>query len=75
MYIAFFFHQDAFVSSLKEMTPPAMGRIALLGVDTIELAHAFGEITFDGFYHQVIVVVHLAVGVTHPVEPSAHLAE
>jgi hypothetical protein len=52
-----------------------MGAIDVLRVNTIELAHALGEIAFDGLDHDVVVVGHQAVGVTGPVESLTYSAK
>lgn len=52
-----------------------MGAVAPLGVDTVELSHADTQIAFDSRHHDAEVLVHEAVGVTHPVETLADLAK
>jgi len=49
--------------------------IEALGVNTIQVAHAFREIGFGRFDDQMIVIAHLAIGVAYPVESLANLAE
>lgn len=47
----------------------------LVVIDAVQLPHALGEITFQGFYQQVIMIGHQALGVTAPVETFAYLIQ
>ena len=46
--------------------------VEALGIDTVQLAHAAGEIGLRGFIQQMHMVVHQAVGVTAPPEAAPH---
>jgi hypothetical protein len=41
--------------------------IELLGIDAVELPHAFGEVAIGGFQDEVIMVVHETKGMAEPV--------
>jgi len=47
----------------------------MLGVHTVELAHALGEVTFRCLDDEMIVIGHLAIGVAAPVEAGADVFE
>jgi hypothetical protein len=55
------------------MPHPSMPAIKTLGVDSVQLPHTPGEITFWGFDQQMIVVVHQTIGMNGPVEVSNNL--
>ncbi len=57
------------------MSDSVMPAIEGLGGNPVELAHPFGEIAIGGFDHQMIVVIHQAVGVTEPVKSLGDLGE
>ena len=57
------------------MADAGMGAVEALGIDTIKLAHAFGEVGIGRFDEQVIMMGHLAIGVAHPVEALADLGK
>jgi len=44
------------------------------GVDTAQLAHAFGQVGLRCLDDDVVMVRHLAVGVAPPVEPLTDIA-
>lgn len=54
---------------LKNVADATMGTVESLGVNPIELSHALGEIAFDRFDHNVIVIGHLAPSMTYPIKP------
>jgi len=49
--------------------------VEALGVDTVHLAHALGQIARLRLDHQTIVVGHQTAGITHPLHPLADLPE
>ena len=71
--VAVSINQDRFIAALKKMTTLLVTPIAFLCVRPIKLAHPAGQVTLNGFNHQVIVVVHQAPGVTAPVESQTDL--
>ena len=60
-----------FEAPLKHMADAGMGAVEALGIDTVQLAHAFGEVGIGRFDEQVIMIGHLAISVTDPVEAPA----
>ena len=73
--VAVFLDDDTFVTALKYVPYAFMAAVDRLRVHAVKLAHAQGEIAFDCFNHDVVVIRHLAPGVAHPIEASANLAE
>jgi hypothetical protein len=49
--------------------------IKALRIDPINMAHALGQIARQGLDHQMIVVRHQTVGVTHPLYPTTDLSQ
>jgi hypothetical protein len=71
--IDLFLHQDGLVATLKDVTDPVMNLVEALGVDAIELAHAFDEVAIGSFDDQMVMVSHLTISVDGPVEALADL--
>jgi hypothetical protein len=57
------------------MADPAVPAVEGLGVDTVELPHALGEVALHRFHHDMVMVAHLAPGVADPVAAPADCAE
>jgi len=57
------------------MADAMVAAVEALGVYAVQLAHSLGKIGIRRFYHQMIVITHLAVGVTNPVEALTDLRE
>jgi len=72
---SFLFDQDRFVASLKDMAHPALPSIVLLGIDTVQLAHAAGEIAVRRFNQKVLMIAHQAISMTQPVMLLADFAK
>jgi len=64
--------QYRLVSALKQMTAAPVASIRCLGIDAVELPHAPGQISIRCFYQEMIMVRHLAIGVTDPVPVFNH---
>ena len=73
--VAVLFDQNGFEASLKYVADALMAAVESLGIHAVQLAHAFREVGIRGFDNQMIVVGHLAIGVTNPVEPFADFPE
>lgn len=56
------------------MTDTLLGPVDVLGVYAIELTHAPGEISFLCLGDDMVVIGHLTVGVTPPIEAFTHAA-
>jgi len=52
-----------------------MSAVEALGVNAIQVAHAFREVGFRRFDNEMIVIAHQTVGVAYPVESLANLTE
>ena len=52
-----------------------MNAIELLGVNPIELTHAFREIPFNRFHNNMIVVGHLAPSMAYPIESFTYITK
>ena len=61
-------HNDPLVPALEHMPHAPMPPVEALGIDPVQLAHAFGQVAVRRLDQQVIVVVHQAVRVHGPVE-------
>jgi hypothetical protein len=57
------------------MPCPVVATIKILRVNPIDVSHALGKVAINRFHHQVVVVLHKAIGVAEPVEPFEHLLE
>jgi len=49
-------YQNCLEPSLKEVAYPVMALIEPLGIDTVQLLHAYGEISIGGINEQVIML-------------------
>jgi hypothetical protein len=58
--------QYGFKTSLKKVPDQTVPPVVALGVNTIEMAHPFGQIAFGSFDHQVIIIIHQAIGMAKP---------
>jgi hypothetical protein len=65
--VAVFLDEDGFIPTLEQMTGPAMPFIEELGIDTVQLPHADGQIAVRRFNEEMIVVGHKAVSVANPI--------
>jgi hypothetical protein len=63
------------VAPLEPMPDSLVAPVGVLGKDSVELAHALGEIAVGCLYHQVVVVAHQTPCVAHPVEVAHHRPE
>ena len=57
------------------MAYSAVPSIVLLGIDTVQLAHAAGEIAVRRFNQKVLMIAHQAVSMTQPVVLLADFAK
>ena len=60
------FHQNRFEPALKQVPNPLVTAVKTLSVDSVELAHADGEIGLRCFNQQMIMIRHQTVGVADP---------
>jgi hypothetical protein len=65
--MAVFLDQDGLKPALEEVAAPTVPFIEELGVYSIQLAHAYGQIGIRGFDEKMIMIGHEAVSVTNPV--------
>ena len=65
--MAVFLDQDGLVPALEEVAGPAVPFIEELGVHSVQLAHADGQVAVRGFDEKMIMIGHEAVSVTDPV--------
>src|SRR4030095_4226652 len=63
------------LASLKDIAHASVTPVEALGVDTVHLTHALGQIARLRLDHQTIVVGNQTVGITHPLHPLADLPE
>src|SRR5574341_899526 len=73
--MALFLYQYGLVAALKQVSHGSVAPVVELGIDTVELAHSFREVSLRGLNDQVIVVVHQTVGVAKPVEAVNDFAQ
>ena len=52
-----------------------VGTVDLLRVNTIVLTHALSYVTFRRLHHYMVMIGHLTIRVTAPVEAFAHLTK
>jgi hypothetical protein len=52
-----------------------MYTVEALRINTVELPHPLCQIGFRRFDQEVVVIAHLAPGVTHPIETLANLGK
>ena len=57
------------------MADAFVDKVESLGIDTIELTHALGEIPFGRLDHRMTVIGRLTIGVTHPIEAFADFGQ
>ncbi len=65
--MAVFLDKDPFESALKKVAVSFMPLVKKLGVDSVKLSHAEGEVTVGCFDQKVVVIGHKTVGVAQPV--------
>src|SRR5688500_1273515 len=70
--VAVLLNKNCFKAPLEEMANAAMSLVVGLGIYAIELPHSFRQISIGCFNHQVIVVVHQAIGMANPVKTLDH---
>ena len=66
--VRFALDQDRLVAALEDVPDPPVPTVETLGEDAVQLPHAAGQVRRRRFDEQVVVVVHLAPGVTEPSE-------
>jgi hypothetical protein len=49
-----------------------MGTVKLWCINPIELPHSLGQIPFNGFHYDVIVIIHQTIGMTNPTKSFTH---
>ena len=59
--------KDAFEPSLKKVAVSFVSFVKKLGIDTVKLPHAKGEVAIGCFDQKMIMVGHEAVGVAQPI--------
>ena len=65
--MAVLLYEDAFEPPLEKVAVSFVPFVKKLGVDTVQLPHAKGEVAIGCFDQKMIVVGHEAVGVTQPI--------
>jgi hypothetical protein len=65
--MAVFLEQDGLIPALEEVPAPIVPFIEELGVHSIQLAHAYGQVAVRGLDEKMIMIVHEAISVTNPV--------
>ena len=60
-------YEYGFVPALEEVTCSPVPLIESLGVESVQLSHADGEVAVRGLDENVVVIAHEAVSVTDPV--------
>jgi hypothetical protein len=59
--------QNGFIPSLEKVSGPAMPFVEELGIHSVQLAHAYGQVAIRGFYEKMIMIGHETVSVTNPI--------
>mgnify|MGYP001607791079 CR=1 FL=1 len=65
--MAVFLDQDGLVPALEQVSGPAVPFVEELGIHSVQLAHAYGQVPVRGFDEKMIMIGHEAVGVADPV--------
>jgi hypothetical protein len=60
-------HNDCLESSLKQVPYPTVALIESLGIDAVQLPHAYRKISVGRINKQMVMIVHQAVGMADPV--------
>ena len=68
-------YQNRLEPSLKDVTGFMVPSVIFLSIDAVQVAHADGQIGIGRFDHEVVVVIHEAIGVADPVVPLNNCAE
>jgi hypothetical protein len=68
-------YENRLKAPLKEMPDSLVPPIVRLGKETIELAHATGQISLRRLDQQMVVIVHHTVGMAQPPEAIDHVAK
>jgi hypothetical protein len=68
-------NQNSRIAPLKDVTCMSMVPIEALCVDSMQLPHTYGQIGIRRLNHEVIVVSHQAVGITHPSHAPTNVTE
>ena len=70
-----FLDDDGFVSALEEVPGPVSSVVEELGVHTVQLPHAEGEVPVGGLDEEMVVIVHEAIGMADPVVAFVDMLE
>jgi hypothetical protein len=70
-----FLDENGLVPALEQMTVPLVTFIEELGIDAVQLPHAYGEIAVGGLDEQMIMVGHEAVSVAYPIVSLVDMLE
>jgi hypothetical protein len=70
--MAILLYQDSLKSSLEEVPYPAMPLIESLGIDTVQLPHAYRKISIGCINKKMVMIVHQAIGVAGPIVPKGN---
>ena len=57
------------------MTHAPVRAVDTLGIHAIELTHSLGKVRIGCFDHHMIVIGHLTIGMTHPIETPADVGK
>jgi hypothetical protein len=66
-------HQDCLKPSLKQVSNPTVSFIESLGIDPVQLSHAYGKISIGGINEEMVMILHQAVGMAEPIVPMGNM--
>jgi hypothetical protein len=61
--------QNSLEPPLEQMPNPLMPPIKYLGINPIQLSHSDRKVSLRSFYQQMVMIVHEAISVAHPMIP------
>lgn len=62
-------------TALEKIATARVAAVRGLGINTIELAHPFGQIDAQGFENKVVMIAHQVITAIRPVVVSNYLAK
>jgi hypothetical protein len=71
--MAVFLDKDGFISALEKVAGPAVPFVEELGIHSVQLAHAYGQVAIRCFDEKMIMVCHETVCMTYPVVSFADM--
>ena len=65
--MAVFLDEDGLIPSLEKVPSPSVQPVKELGVNAVQLTHAYRKIAVRGLDEKMVMIVHKAISMTDPV--------